>query len=73
MGKSKQLLTERMWSIDDGYFDWLQFDDFVLESDSSKRLDLLALKNEDYVEAQKSKEALETIQRNDKKIREKNK
>ena len=43
---------------------------FLLESDSSKRIDLIALAKGDYDEAQKNKEKLEQLQREDAKKRE---
>jgi hypothetical protein len=42
-----------------------------LPSDSVKREDLIALTQEDFITAQKSKDDLENMQRNDKKLREK--
>jgi hypothetical protein len=67
------MLKNRYWSIDDEYKDWTQKDINCLPSDSVKREDLIALSNEDFTHAQKSKDATEAIQRNDKKLREKNK
>jgi hypothetical protein len=45
----------------------------ILPSDSVKREDLQALKQDDFVTAQKFKDDFENVQRNDKKLREKNK
>ena len=45
---------------------------FVLESDSTKRLDLIDLIKGDYDGAQKNKEKLEELQREDAKKRESN-
>lgn len=46
--------------------------DYVLPSDSSKRDDLIKFVNGDETEAQAIKEKYEDIQRNDRKLREKN-
>ena len=43
-----------------------------MESDSTKRLDLIDLIKEDYDGAQKNKEKLEKLQRDDAKLRENN-
>jgi hypothetical protein len=63
----------RYWSYDDEYIEWTQKDLECLESDSLKRQDLQALKEDDHVSAQKFKDDLENVQRNDKKLREKEK
>ena len=43
----------------------------ILPSDSNHRLDLLCLRMKDLSRSQKEKEALEVLQRNDRKLREK--
>jgi hypothetical protein len=65
---------KQYWSIfDNRDMKWTQDGfDFILESDSSKRLDLIALAKGDYDEAQKNKEKYEQIQREDAKRRENN-
>lgn len=65
---------KQYWSVlDNQDIKWTQDNiDFILESDSSKRKDLIALAKEDFDEAQKQKEQLEQLQRNDNKLREKN-
>ena len=65
---------KQYWSIfDNRDMKWTQDGfDYILESDSSKRLDLIALAKGDYDEAQKNKEKYEQIQREDAKRRESN-
>jgi hypothetical protein len=64
---------KQYWSAFDEAGQWSQDNiNFVLESDYTKRLDLIALAKGDYDEAQKNKEKLEQIQRDDEKNREKN-
>jgi hypothetical protein len=65
---------KQYWSIfDNRDMKWTQDGfDFILESDSSKRLELIALAKGDYDEAQKNKEKYEQIQREDAKRRENN-
>ena len=59
------------WSIFDPEQKWTQTGiDFILPSDSTKRLDLIALVKGDLVEAQYQKEKLEQLQREDLKKRE---
>ena len=67
------MLICRFWSIDDDYKEWTQTNLNCLPSDSIKREDLISLAKEEYVSAQKFKDGSEAIQRNDKKLREKNK
>ena len=45
----------------------------VLDSDSTKRVDLLDIQMGDFDSAQKNKDKIENIQRNDQKLRESNK
>ena len=64
---------KQYWSVFDEEPKWTQDNiGFIMESDCTKRPDLIALKKEDYDEAQKNKDKLENIQRNDAKLREKN-
>ena len=65
---------KQYWSIfDNRDMKWSQDNiGFLLESDSSKRLDLIAVAKGDYQEAQKHKEKYEQIQRDDAKRRENN-
>ena len=64
---------KQYWSIFDEKRNWTQDNiGFILESDSTKRLDLIALAKGDFDEAQKNKEKLEQIQRDDAKNRENN-
>jgi hypothetical protein len=63
---------KKFWSHDDEYNEWRQDGfDIVLQSDSSKRDDLIGIINNDFENAQKFKEELENLQRKDKKLREK--
>ena len=63
---------KQYWSVfEDENVKWGQDNiGFILESDSTKRKDLIALAKGDYDEAQKNKEQLEQIQRDDAKKRE---
>ncbi len=65
---------KQYWSVfDNRDMKWTQDNiDFLLESDSSKRKDLIALTKGDYDEAQKYKDQYEQIQRDDAKKREMN-
>ena len=65
---------KQYWSVFDNHgMKWTQDNiGFILESDSTKRLDLIDLIKEDYDGAQKNKEKLEQLQRDDAKLREKN-
>ena len=64
---------KQYWSIFENTDNWTQDNiSFILESDSTKRLDLIDLIKEDYDGAQKNKEKLEQLQRDDAKLREKN-
>ena len=64
---------KQYWSVFDDNEKWTQDNiNFILESDSTKREDLIALAKGDYDEAQKNKEKLEQIQRDDAKKRESN-
>jgi hypothetical protein len=75
MAKSRHIFIYnkyRLWSVDDNYNEWNQDGLNCLPSDSVKREDLNALTQEDFIIAQKCKDDLENIQRNDKKLREKN-
>ncbi len=61
------------WSIFDEKPKWVEENiGFVLPSDSTKREDLISLKNKNFEEAQINKEKLEQIQRDDQKKREVN-
>ena len=63
---------KQYWSVFDNKDSWSQDNiNFVLESDSTKRLDLIDLIKGDYDGAQKNKEILEQIQREDEKKRKK--
>jgi hypothetical protein len=75
MIKSKFLISHhnilRFWSFEDEYEPWNQIDmPLVLPSDSYKRIDLKNIEDLDFETAQKNKEKLENIQRNDKKLRD---
>ena len=64
---------KQYWSVFDEDVKWSQDNiGFVMESDSTKRPDLISLIKGDYDEAQQNKEKLEKIQREDAKHREKN-
>ena len=64
---------KQYWSIFENTDNWTQENiGFILESDSTKRLDLIDLIKEDYDGAQKNKEKLEQLQRDDSKLRENN-
>ena len=62
---------KQYWSIFDENYNWTQDNiGFILESDSSKRIDLISLAKGDFDEAQQNKDKLEQLQRDDAKKRE---
>jgi hypothetical protein len=67
------IVNFRLWSYNDNYLEWSQDEvGHVPPSDSTKRIDLQSIKNEDFDNAQKYKEELENLQRKDKKLRQEN-
>ena len=63
---------EKYWEMGEEWCDWKMPDEKeMLSSDSSLRLDANFIKEKDYENAQKSKDDLEELQRNDKLLREK--
>jgi hypothetical protein len=56
--------------LNDDYTEWTQEGLYLLPSDSTKRKDLQCIKENQIDDAQKHKDVLENIQRNDKKLRE---
>lgn len=57
------------WQYDDEYSPWKQRDLYLLDSDSTKREDLILIREKNWTQAQKAKDMLENQQRNDAKLR----
>ncbi len=66
-------ITDRIWSFDNEYEDWIQKDLYLAPSDGSFRVDLKAIATDNMENAQNYKEEYENQQRSDKKLREANK
>ena len=60
---------ERYWSREEVLMPKIKKPDYLLPSDSSLRLDIIAFKNDNLEEAQKHKEIYEQIQRDDRTLR----